>query len=105
MESLFEDLATGLQQAIDFEKGSGTAKVTTYEISPVKKYNNSDIKNVRRQAGMTQKVFADYMGVSKKTVEAWENGRTHPTGSACRLLDILSSNSNLDLPFVRVSEA
>jgi putative transcriptional regulator len=32
------------------------------------------------------------MGVSKKTVEAWEGGRTHPNGTAFRLLDVLSSN-------------
>jgi len=35
---------------------------------------------------MTQAVFALFMGVSVKTVEAWESGRTHPTGPACRLI-------------------
>lgn len=45
---------------------------------------------IRNKAGMTQTVFAEYMGVSKKTVEVWECGRTHPTGPAFRLLDILS---------------
>lgn len=38
---------------------------------------------------MTQKVFANYMGVSLKTVEAWENGINHPVGPACRLLSLL----------------
>ena len=28
----------------------------------------------------------NYLGVSKKTVEAWELGRTHPTGPANRFL-------------------
>ena len=41
---------------------------------------------------MTQSVFATYMGVSKKTVEAWECGRSHPTGPVFRLLDILNSD-------------
>ena len=31
-------------------------------------------------------LFAQYMGVSVKTVEAWEAGRNHPVGAACRLL-------------------
>jgi putative transcriptional regulator len=44
------------------------------------------------KAGMTQNVFAAYMGVSPKTVEAWEGGRTHPNGTAFRLLDVLASN-------------
>ena len=28
----------------------------------------------------------EFMGVSVKTVEAWESGRNQPIGSACRLL-------------------
>ena len=91
MKSLFDDLCTGLQQAIDYERGTGKAKTRTLMIAPVKKYSNDEIKAIRNRAGMTQTVFANYMGVSKKTVEAWELGRTHPTGPAYRLLDILES--------------
>lgn len=40
------------------------------------------------------------MGVSKKTVEAWECGRTHPTGPAFRLLDILASEDLDETEFV-----
>ena len=100
MNSLFEDLCTGLQEAIDFEKGIGSAKKTTYIISPIKEFNPEQIKQIRNNAGMTQTVFANYMGVSKKTVEAWECGRTHPTGPALRLLDILDEGKEKNLSFV-----
>lgn len=100
MSALFEDLKEGLQEAIDYERGKGTAKRTTYVIDPVKKYSNVDIKKIRNRAGMTQAVFADYLGVSPKTIEAWELGRTHPTGPANRLLDILAQNKQDILPFV-----
>lgn len=40
------------------------------------------------------------MGVSKKTVEAWELGRTHPTGAAYRLLEILEQGKENELDFV-----
>ena len=100
MSSLFEDLCEGLQEAIDYEKGTGKAKATTFVIAPVKKYNNLEIREIRRNAGMTQAVFASYMGVSQKTVEAWERGRTHPTGPAYRLLTILSSGGEADDSFV-----
>lgn len=100
MSALFEDLKEGLQEAIDYERGKGSAKRTTYVIDPVKKYSNVDIKRIRNRAGMTQAVFADYLGVSPKTVEAWELGRTHPTGPANRLLDILAQNKQDILPFV-----
>lgn len=42
---------------------------------------------------MTQKILAEYMGVSAKTVEAWETGTSHPSGSACRLLSILDAGT------------
>ena len=100
MSALFEDLKEGLQEAIDYERGKGSAKRTTYVIDPVKKYSNVDIKKIRTRAGMTQAVFADYLGVSPKTIEAWELGRTHPTGPANRLLDILAQNKQDILPFV-----
>jgi putative transcriptional regulator len=99
MSALFEDLKEGLQEAIDYERGKGSAKRTTYVIDPVKKYSNVDIKRIRNRAGMTQAVFADYLGVSPKTIEAWELGRTHPTGPANRLLDILAQNKQDILAF------
>lgn len=100
MSKLFDDLSQGLTEAIEFEKGTGKAKVTSYIIAPVREYNNKEIREIRNRAGMTQSVFASYMGVSKKTVEAWENGRTHPTGPAYRLMNILSLGKEMDLAFV-----
>lgn len=101
MSALFDDLKEGLQEAIDFEKGNGKAKTTTFMIEPVKKYSNEDIKIIRNRAGMTQAVFANYMGVSVKTVEAWELGRTHPTGPAYRLINILAENKQDTLSFIK----
>ena len=103
MSSLFDDLREGLQEAIDYERGTGKAKRTVFMITPVNKYSNEQIKSIRIKSGMTQAVFANYMGVSKKTVEAWELGRTHPTGPACRLLDILDQGKETDLSFVSVN--
>jgi putative transcriptional regulator len=93
MGSLFEDLKQGLEEAIEYEKGTGDARVRTFTILPVKEYTNKEIRDIRMRAGMTQGIFASFMGVSKKTVEAWECGRTHPTGPACRLLDVLADDN------------
>ena len=96
MSSLFDDLKEGFEEAIEYEKGTGKAKQKTYMILPVKEYNSEEIREVRLKAGMTQRVFAYYMGVSIKTVEAWEGGRAHPTGPVFRLLDILSSGDEME---------
>ena len=104
MTSLFEDLKEGLNQAIAFEKGKGKAKVKRLIIMPVKKYSNDQIRTIRNRAGMTQTTLAKYLGVSKKTVEAWENGRTHPTGPAYRLLEILEQGREKECSFVTMDE-
>ena len=100
MSSLFDDLQQGLQEAIEYEKGQGKACVKTYMILQIKEYSNTEIRAIRMKAGMTQSVFASYMGVSKKTVEAWECGRTHPTGPVFRLLDILAAENFDETEFV-----
>ena len=96
MSSLFEELKEGPEEAIAYEKGYGAGRVKTYMILPVKEYSGKEIRDIRTKAGMTQSVFASYMGVSIKTVEAWEGGRTHPTGPVFRLLDILSKSEEME---------
>ena len=84
--SLFDEIKTGLNEAIEYEKGDLKVKTTTVSIEPVGVYTSSEIKSIRNSTGLTQNLFAKYMGVSVKTVEAWESGRNHPDGAACRLL-------------------
>ena len=100
--TLFEDLMTGLNEALAYTEGHGQARVTVYSFDPVKQYSNTEIRDIRMKHGMSQSVFANYMGVSKKTVEAWERGRNNPTGPACRLLELLDQNYDVVLPFVKV---
>ena len=105
MSSLFEDLKEGLEEAIAYEKGYGAGRVKTYMILPVKEYSGKEIRDIRTKAGMTQSVFASYMGVSIKTVEAWEAGTNHPSGAASRLLSMMEMDEHLvdDFPFVKTT--
>ena len=102
MSTLFDDLQAGLLQAIDYAKGKGAAQTITYIIDPVVELNKDQIREIRMEAQMTQSVFAEYLGVSVKTVEAWEQGRTHPTGPAYRLMSFLAQKQVASLPFVSV---
>jgi putative transcriptional regulator len=86
--SIFDDIKMGLGQAIEYEKGNLKAKTTTITIRPVESFRSEEIRAIRKNTGMTQVLFAKYMGVSDKTVEAWEAGRNHPEGTACRLLSM-----------------
>ena len=101
MSEFFDDLMTGLNEAIAIERGELKGRKTVFEIQPVKTYDNNQIRAIRNSVGMTQVLFADYMGVSSKTVEAWEKGTNHPTGSACRLISMLENKTFETLPFVK----
>ena len=101
MSKYFDELMSSLNEAVAIERGELKGRTKFYEIQPVKKYNNTQIKSIRTSVGMTQVLFANYMGVSCKTVEAWEKGTNHPTGSACRLISMLENKTFETLPFVK----
>ena len=90
--SIFEDIKQGLNEAIEYEKGNIKACKTVLQIADVDSFSASEIREIRKKTGLTQLCFAKYMGVSVKTVEAWESGKNHPEGSSCRLLTLTRSN-------------
>ena len=48
----------------------------------------SHIVRVRLKSGLSQAQFAAALGVSKRTLEQWEQGRRKPSGAAKQLLKI-----------------
>ncbi len=84
--AVFDEIKMGLNEAIEYEKGNLKANTRTLSITPIEEFTANEIKDIRKNAGMTQMLFAKFLGVSLKTVEAWEAGRNHPNGTACRLL-------------------
>lgn len=90
--SLFEKIKLGLEQALAYERGEIEARVSRGYVAPLEKFTAEEIKEIRKSTGLTQWLFAKYMGVSVKTVEAWEAGRNAPNGTACRMLAITKAN-------------
>lgn len=88
----FEDIKKGLLEAIDYEKGNISARRKVLSIAPLKCYSSSEIKKIRNSTELSQTMFAKILGVSNKTVEAWESGRNHPDGAATRLLSLIELN-------------
>lgn len=50
------------------------------------------VADVREQTGLSQTRFARLIGVSKRTLENWEQGRRSPTGPARALLKIVAKD-------------
>ena len=96
MASVYYSIMTGLTEALE-DAGSKDKKLKRRVVSviPVKVYNADEIQDIRRKTGLSQKLFASYMGVSLKTVEAWEAGTNHPSGTASRILSMMEMDADL----------
>ena len=105
MSNVYENILTGLQEAIDDSIAEKKIlKKRMVAIVPVKEYNSKEVKTIRNKTGLSQKLFAIYMGVSVKTVEAWETGTNRPNGAASRILSMMELDNDLTkrFPFVQV---
>ena len=103
-DSVYESIMTGLNEAIeDATSKKPILKRQKVTVEPVKVYEAEDVKRIRNTTGMSQKTFASYMGVSDKTVEAWESGTNHPSGAASRILNMMEIDKDLVIKFPFVS--
>jgi len=84
-KELFEDLVESIQEAGKIRKGM-------LKPSRVFKYKPVDVKRVRNKLHVSQGQFALMIGVSKATLQNWEQGRREPEGPAKALLRIVEKN-------------
>lgn len=92
---VYDGIIQGLEEAIAYNEGKIKARTNTMSIEPVPDFEAAEIKSIRNELGMTQVLFAGFMGVSTKTVEAWESGRNMPNGPARRILTMLKADPAL----------
>ena len=85
----------GLQEAVEYTDGKINARRNKLSVTPLPIFKAEEIRTIRRSLDMTQAVFASFMGVSPKTVEAWERGRNTPDGPARRVLSMIQADPNL----------
>ena len=105
-KSLYDSIMTGLSEALEDAKSeTPILKRHKVTVEPVKIYEADEVKQIRSTTGMSQKTFASYIGVSEKTVEAWEAGTNHPSGAASRLLRMMEMDKELVIRFPFVTNA
>lgn len=104
MSRAYESIMAGLTEAVeDVKEKKLPRRIVT--VLPVKEYQAEEVKAIRKRTGLSQKLFAGYMGVSDKTVEAWESGKNHPSGAASRILNMMEMDEELvsNFPFVQTT--
>lgn len=63
-------------------------EIQASQVSLVIKNTIPDIYDARTAVGLSQQEFANLMGISKRTLQEWEQGRRVPTGAAKTLIKL-----------------
>lgn len=84
-DKMFKELLESVQEMDRIAKGKKRA-------SRRFTFKEPKVKQIREQTGLSQTHFAGLIGVSKRTLENWEQGRRSPMGPARALLKIVESD-------------
>jgi putative transcriptional regulator len=84
-QAFFDDLMSSAQEALEHARGKRALRTTVLPAPPAP-MTAADIRAIREGVNASQAVFAHYLNVSTKLVQAWEAGRRSPEGAALRLL-------------------
>ena len=105
MSEIFNSIKKGLQEAIDYESGKPVSvKRQKVTVVPLPRFKATEIKSIRTSLMLSQHMFSNVLGVSSKTVEAWESGRNVPQGPALRMLDLMSKNPLIVKKYITMSK-
>ena len=91
-QGIAKDIIDGLQGFVDVLKKDEvvsekfTSRRVVLDLHPLT-YDPKAVQNTRQLLQASQVIFAQFLGVSPKTVRAWEQGATVPSDMACRFLD------------------
>ena len=76
-----KEILEGVREVKAFKQGK--VSLRTHVLS-----DPSPPKRIREKLRLSQSAFADLMGVSRRTIQDWEQGRRKPQGPAKSLLRI-----------------
>jgi len=84
-ETLFSELLASANEALAHAQGKRNLR-TTILPPPPEPMDAREVQELRARLDASQPVFASYLNVSTKLVQAWEANRRTPDGAALRLL-------------------
>jgi len=95
-QKTFAELLESANEALEHAKGK--RELRTAELPPPPRpMDGSGIRRLRTRLKMSQAVFARYLNVSTKLVQAWESDRRTPDGPALLLVRLVERNPALVL--------
>lgn len=89
---IYNDLRQSLKDASIYERGEPINLRTAEIPAPPKSLKPAEIRKIREDLNASQVVFARFLCVSPKAVQAWEQGVRRPQSTALRLLELAKNN-------------
>ena len=83
----FTELLQSMHEAVDHARGLRSLRTTVLP-APPHHMTASDVRRMRTRLRASQAVFASFLNVSPRLVQAWEAARRTPEGPALRLLEL-----------------
>jgi putative transcriptional regulator len=81
------DIIAGLKEAVAFARGEISLPVRMVNVrEPV------DVRALRSKLGLSQSEFASQYGISLRTLQEWEQGRTSPDSTVRAYLTVIERN-------------
>jgi putative transcriptional regulator len=85
---LFKGMMAGFEEAKKYRAGKkANVRVSRMAFEPVE-FTPGQIQALRLKLGLSQPLFADFLGTSVGTIRSWEQGVRRPQVAAKRLLVI-----------------
>ena len=103
-KSFGEVLIDAATEMLESAQGKRKLRMEIVEIEPIPVYAPKSIKALRERLRLPQGMFGSVVGVSGKTIEAWEMGTRKPSGTARRVLAELDTNPNYLNKILRVTD-
>ena len=93
-QKVFAELLESANEALEHAQGKRELRTTELP-TPPKPVDGGGIRRLRTRLKMSQAVFAHYLNVSTKLVQAWEADRRRPDGPALLLVRLVERSPAL----------
>lgn len=91
----FDSLKEEREDIIAFQHGNKSRCRVYIRETVIPRFTAADVRRLRNRLNLSQPALAVAVGVSKRTVEAWEAGANEPSGAASHLLYLIDKQPRL----------
>lgn len=83
MSDIGKSIIKGMEEAVAFAQGKKDHGCTVHIPDEI------NVRRIRKKLNMSQNTFAEYFGVSVRTIQDWEQGRRVPSGASKNFLFVI----------------